>query len=198
MFIDRDGVVNEKMPEGKYVTRWSDFQVLPGVIEAIGLLNRVGLRVVVVSNQRGVALGLYSLEDVRAIHAEFERMLEAFGAHVDGIYFCPHDKAECNCRKPLPGLFEQAAKDLPGISAASSVMIGDSSTDIEFGRRLGMRTIFIEGDPERRKPGAESAREVADMTCSSLYDAVNGLLEILRGGGLETNSMCLGLPADRR
>ena len=194
VFIDRDGVVNEKMPEGRYVTSWNEFQVLPGVVEAIRLLNQARLRVVVVSNQRGVALGLYSSDDVRAIHAEFERMLEAFGAHVDGIYFCPHDKTECNCRKPLPGLFEQAAKDLPGISATSSVMIGDSASDIEFGRRLGMKTIFVEGDPERQKPGWTVARELADLTYSSLYEAVNGLLEILRRRGLETGTMCLGFP----
>jgi D-glycero-D-manno-heptose 1,7-bisphosphate phosphatase len=198
VFIDRDGVVNEKMPEGRYVTSWNEFQVLPGVVEAIRLLNQARLRVVVVSNQRGVALGLYSSDDVRAIHAEFERMLEAFGAHVDGIYFCPHDKTECNCRKPLPGLFEQAAKDLPGISATSSVMIGDSASDIEFGRRLGMKTIFVEGDPERQKPGWTVARELADLTYSSLYEAVNGLLEILRRRGLETGTMCLGFPSDPR
>jgi D-glycero-D-manno-heptose 1,7-bisphosphate phosphatase len=196
VFIDRDGVVNEKMPEGRYVTTWRDFHVLPGVVEAIGLLNQARLRVVVVSNQRGIALGLYSIEDVRAINAEFERMLEAAGMHVDGIYFCPHDKKECNCRKPLPGLFEQAAKDIPGISATSSVMMGDSVSDIEFGRRLGMKTIFIEGDPARQKPGSELARELADLSYSSLYEAVNGLLEMLRRRGLEEGSMCLGFPAN--
>ncbi len=176
MFLDRDGVVNEKVPEGHYVTQWSDFKVLPGVIEAIGLLNRTGICVVVISNQRGIALGLYTAEDVRAIHASFQKMLQASGAHVDGFYFCPHDKGQCNCRKPLPGLFEMAVADFPEITAASSVMIGDSKSDIEFGRRLGMTTVFIDGDPQKQKPGAETARELADLRYPSLFEAVNGLL----------------------
>jgi D-glycero-D-manno-heptose 1,7-bisphosphate phosphatase len=176
VFIDRDGVLNEKMPEGQYVTRRSDFRLLPGVVEGIGLLNRAGLRVVVVSNQRGIALGLYTAEDLLAVHAEFQRLLEAGGARVDGFYFCPHDKEQCNCRKPLPGLFEQAVADFPEIAAAASAMIGDSNSDIEFGRRLGMITVFIDGDPGRQKPGAEEARELADMRFSSLVEAVNGVL----------------------
>jgi D-glycero-D-manno-heptose 1,7-bisphosphate phosphatase len=180
VFLDRDGVVNEKMPEGRYVSQWSDFKVLPGVVEAIGLLNQAGLRVVVISNQRGIALGLYTAESVQAIHAEFQKMLEASGAHVDGFYFCPHDKGQCNCRKPLPGLFEQAVADFPGITAATSVMIGDSKSDVEFGRRLGMMTVFIDGDPQRQKPGAEEARELADLRYSSLIAAVKDLLAQLQ------------------
>jgi D-glycero-D-manno-heptose 1,7-bisphosphate phosphatase len=176
VFLDRDGVVNEKMPEGRYVTQWSDFQVLPGVVEAIGLLNQAGLRVLVISNQRGIALGLYTAESVQAIHAEFQKMLAGSGAHVDGFYFCPHDKEQCNCRKPLPGLFEQAVADFPAIAAATSVMIGDSKSDVEFGRRLGMTTVFIDGDPRRQKPGAEEARELADLRYSSLIAAVKDLL----------------------
>ena len=176
MFLDRDGVVNEKMPEGRYVTQWSDFKILPGVVEAIGLLNQAGLRVLVISNQRGIALGLYTAESVQAIHAEFQKTLAASGAHVDGFYFCPHDKGQCNCRKPLPGLFEQAVADFPGIAAATSVMIGDSKSDVEFGCRLGMTTVFIGSDPRRQKPGAEEARELADLRYSSLIAAVKDLL----------------------
>jgi len=175
-FLDRDGVLNEKMPEGQYVTRWSEFKVLPGVMEAIGLLNGAGVRVVVVSNQRGVALGLYSEDAVREIHAEFQKMLETSGARVDAFYFCPHDKGQCDCRKPLPGMFEKAVADFPTIHAASSVMIGDGLVDIDFGRRLGMKTVFVEGDPERQQAGAEAARKLADMAFPSLLAAVTGLL----------------------
>ncbi len=176
VFMDRDGVLNEKLPEDCYVTRWSEFRLLPGVVEAIGLLNRAGMRVVVVSNQRGIALGLCTAEDVRTIHAKFQNLLEASGAHVDGFYFCPHDKGQCNCRKPLPGLFEQAAADFPEIAAASSAMIGDSNSDMEFGRRLGMFTVFIDGDPRRRKSGSEAARGLADSRFSSLLNGVTDLL----------------------
>jgi len=176
VFLDRDGVLNEKMPEGQYVRSWSDFHLLPGVPEAIARLNRAGLRVVVVTNQRGVALGLYSAADVDAIHARLQDALAAHGAHVDGFFFCPHDKNQCACRKPLPGLFDQAQARFPEISAETTVMIGDSLSDIEFGRRLGMLTLFIEGDRERRKPGGEKAAELADLRFPSLPEAVEALV----------------------
>ena len=177
IFLDRDGVLNEKMPEGSYVASWADFHLLPGVPEAIARLNRAGLPVVVASNQRGIARGLYSVADVEAIHSAFQNVLKAHGAHVDGFYFCPHGKGECNCRKPLPGLFDQAAKDFPAIEAANSAMIGDSLSDIEFGQRLGMLTVFIDGDPERQPPSAQAAAELADLRFPSLAEAVDALLE---------------------
>jgi len=130
----------------------------------------------VVSNQRGIALGKYTAADVEDIHSALQRVLATQGAHVDAFFFCPHDKKQCNCRKPLPGLFEQAAAAFPEIQAATSVMIGDSLSDIEFGRRLGMRTIFIEGEPERRKPGAEAALALADQHFADLPEAVEHLL----------------------
>jgi D-glycero-D-manno-heptose 1,7-bisphosphate phosphatase len=177
VFLDRDGVLNEKMPEGRYVQSWDDMRVLPGVPEAIARLNAAGLRVIVVTNQRGIALGLYTAADVKAIHAGLQRVFAAAGAHVDGFYFCPHDRKECGCRKPLPGLFEQAVADFPEISAASSAMIGDSLSDVEFGRRLGMLTVFIDGNPERQKAGAQAAREMADLRFGSLVEAVDRLLQ---------------------
>jgi D-glycero-D-manno-heptose 1,7-bisphosphate phosphatase len=176
VFLDRDGILNEKMPEGQYVARWQDFHVLPGVPDALRRLNEAGLRVIVVSNQRGIALGLYTAADVEAMHAAFQRLLNAAGAHVDAFFICPHDKGQCNCRKPLPGLFEQAVAEFPGISAATSAIIGDSLSDIEFGRRLGMTTIFIEGDPGRRKTGSGEAGKLADMRFASLPQAVEALL----------------------
>jgi D-glycero-D-manno-heptose 1,7-bisphosphate phosphatase len=176
VFLDRDGVLNEKMPEGRYVTGWHEFHLLPGVPEAVARLNRAGLRVLVVSNQRGIALGLYTATDVENMHASLQNLLKTHGAHVDSFYFCPHDKKECNCRKPLPGLFEQAAAQFPDLAAETSVMIGDSLSDIEFGHRLGMKTVFIEAAPERQKPGAHIAAEMADLRCPSLPQAVEILL----------------------
>ncbi len=178
VFLDRDGVLNEKMPEGSYVTSWDDFHVLPDVPEAIARLNRAGLRVIVVSNQRGIALGLYSAADVEAIHLAFQHLLNTQGAHIDAFFICPHDLGQCNCRKPLPGLFDQAVAQCPTISAATSVMIGDSPLDIEFGRRLGMATILIDVKSKHSSLGTESARELADLHFPSLSEAVNALLQI--------------------
>jgi D-glycero-D-manno-heptose 1,7-bisphosphate phosphatase len=177
IFLDRDGVLNRKLPEGRYVASWSDFHPLPGIHQAIARLNRAGLRVIVVSNQRGIALGLYDAPAVRAIHAQLQSDLKPHGAHIDAFYFCPHDKQQCDCRKPLPGLFEQAQADAPDITAATSIMIGDSWSDIEFGHRLGMRTIYIEGDPTHRKPGFEAARDLAYRCFQSLPEAVDALLD---------------------
>jgi len=139
-------------------------------------LNEAGVLAIVVSNQRGIARGLYTAAEVAAIHAKFQQLLERAGAHIDGFFICPHDKGECNCRKPLPGLFEQAVAQFPEITAETSAMIGDSLSDVEFGWRLGMRTVFVEGDRERRKPGAEAAAEQADLRCASLGAAVDALL----------------------
>jgi D-glycero-D-manno-heptose 1,7-bisphosphate phosphatase len=176
VFLDRDGVINQKLPEGRYVTSPDEFQPLPGVHQAIAKLNRAGIRVFVVSNQRGIALNLYTAADVLDIHAIFQDELNTHGAHVDAFYFCPHDKADCDCRKPLPGLFNQARAEFPDVAAESSAIIGDSWSDVEFGRRLGMLTVFIDGDPALQKPGAEAARDSADLHFASLPEAVDALL----------------------
>jgi histidinol-phosphate phosphatase family protein len=181
VFLDRDGVLNEKMPEGRYVTRPEEFRVLPGVAQAIRRLNEAGLGAVVVTNQRGIARGLYTLEDLEAIHAELQRILTREGAHIDGFFVCPHDEHSCNCRKPLPGLFEQAASKFPEITAATSAMIGDSLVDIEFGRRLRMKTIYIEGDTiessaQLRRPIDAEAAKLADWRFASLPLAVDAIL----------------------
>jgi D-glycero-D-manno-heptose 1,7-bisphosphate phosphatase len=143
VFLDRDGVINRKVPEGEYVTSWEDIRILPGVERAIALLNHASRKVIVVTNQRGIALGLLSVPDLRSIHENLQKHLKSLGAHLDAIYFCAHDLGQCNCRKPAPGLFEVAFRDFPGASPGNSVMIGDSNSDILAGARLGMKTILI-------------------------------------------------------
>ncbi len=172
VFLDRDGVLNRKAPEGEYIARWDLFHPLPGAVEAVRRLNEAGLKVYVVTNQRGVSLGLYSLEDVGALHARMEAEMAKHGAHVDGIFVCPHDRGVCRCRKPGPGLFEQARALDPALTWQASVIVGDSLSDIEAGARLGLGTVFIDGEPDRQKPGAEQARALAAAVCRSLAEAV--------------------------
>jgi len=176
IFLDRDGILNQKAPEDAYVAHWEEFRILPGVPEAIACLNRAGLLVVVVSNQRGIARGLYTASDVESMHERFQELLKPHGAHIDAFFICPHEESECNCRKPLTGMFDQATARFPAISAATSVMIGDSAADIEFGRRLGMATIFVAGDPVLHKPGTAAAGASANLCCNSLLEAVGVLL----------------------
>jgi len=176
VFLDRDGVINLKSPEGKYIGHWDHFHFLSGVEEAIAALNRSGRTVIVVTNQRGVALGYYTKADVDAIHEALQKHLAQHAARIDAFYFCPHDKNECNCRKPKTGLFEEAFQDFPGASATNSIVIGDSLSDIQAARNLGAPSIFIQGDPDTQKPGEEQARSLAGAVSASLVEAVKLLL----------------------
>jgi D-glycero-D-manno-heptose 1,7-bisphosphate phosphatase len=172
IFLDRDGVINRKPPEGRYIARWSDLHLLPGAESAIAALNRSCRTVIVVSNQRGIALGRYSAADVEALHARLQLHLAAHQAHIDAFYYCPHDRDECDCRKPKTGLFIRAFLDFPEVSPQNSLLIGDSLSDIQAARNLAMPSIFIAGDPETRKAGASRAAALADAVAASLLDAV--------------------------
>lgn len=180
VFLDRDGILNRKLPEGQYVDTCRDIELLFGAAEAVAKLNRKGHKVIVVTNQRNIALGALSEEGLARLHDFLRKELGRQGAHLDAIYHCPHDpgQQECRCRKPSPGLLEQAFRDFPGASAAESVMIGDSLSDIQAGRRFGMRTIFVRGEPGRSKPGSNEAAALADAIADSLSDAVNRLIEV--------------------
>lgn len=177
VFLDRDGVINRNPPEGGFVTSWKQFVLLPGVVEAIAVLRQSGRKVMVVTNQRGVALGLFSEPELRQLHDRLQTYLGSQGTALDAVYCCIHDEGQCACRKPLPGLFEQAFRDFPGANADNSVVIGDSLSDIEAGTRLGMRTIFIADASRSSVPNADRAIALASACATSLLDAVRRYLE---------------------
>ena len=172
VLLDRDGVINRKRAEGQYVSRWEDFDILPGVERAIAHLNATGRTVIVISNQRGIALGLYTSEQVDELHAQLQRHLAAHGARIDRFYYCPHDEGQCNCRKPHPGLIEQAFRDFPSASPESSLLIGDSLSDLQAAKAVGMPSIFIDSQSDNRKPGADKAVQLADAVADCLMGAV--------------------------
>lgn len=176
--MDRDGVINRNAPEGEYITRWEDFHLLPGVIEGISLLNRAGLPVIIVTNQRCIAKGLITEADLEKMHQRMSDFLVQSGAVVDGIYYCPHELGQsCSCRKPAPGMLLDAARSR-GIEPAASWMIGDSSIDIEAGRNAGCKTALVatmvETAEQSRSRGA--GRNQADIVAPSLLDAVRKIL----------------------
>jgi D-glycero-D-manno-heptose 1,7-bisphosphate phosphatase len=140
-FLDRDGVLNRKMPEGEYVTTPEEFDLLPGSIGGLQRLAAAGYRLIVVTNQRGVARGKLTLDGLSAIHLKMERLLASNGVTLDAIYFCPHGAGECDCRKPQPGLLLQAFKDFPSLAPGESVLFGDSGSDIEAARRAGVPAV---------------------------------------------------------
>lgn len=176
--MDRDGVINRKAPEGKYITRWEDFHFLPGVTEGIALLNRAGFSVIVVSNQRCIAKGLMTVADLEKMHERMIDFLARTGATVDGIHYCPHElEQSCNCRKPAPGMLLDAARS-HGIELSASWMIGDSDIDIEAGKSAGCKTARLMALTETAKDAGsrECKRNHADIVESSLLDAVRQIL----------------------
>src|SRR5579862_569989 len=138
VLLDRDGVINRKAPEGAYVHQWSDFQPLAGVEIAIAALNHANKRVMVVTNQRGVALGLYTQDDIEQLHHQLQKHLASHEARIDAFYVCPHDNNQCNCRKPKTGLLEQAFDDNPDASRTNTLLIGDSLSDIQAANSFGI------------------------------------------------------------
>ena len=165
VFLDRDGVINKKKPEGEYVLSVEDFEILPGVAEAINLLNRKGYIVIVVTNQRGVARGLLSHEKLTEIHEYLMREISKKGAYINGIYACTHDKGQCDCRKPKPGLITKALEEHL-IDIQNSYMIGDAVSDMEAGREAGAKCIFLERAGEKNK-----VSDWAVYSCVSLLSA---------------------------
>jgi len=142
VFLDRDGVLNKKMPEGKYVTAPDELKLLPGAVQAVKRLNQRGWLVFVITNQRGIARKVLTKSDLDAVHKKLEDALQTAGAHLDGIYVCPHEEGCCNCRKPKPGLLFQAKKDFPQIDFGKSIVIGDAESDIEAGKAAGCKTLI--------------------------------------------------------
>jgi D-glycero-D-manno-heptose 1,7-bisphosphate phosphatase len=172
-FLDRDGTINAKQPPGSYVTSVSEFELLAGAAEAIQLLNEHEIPVIVVTNQRGIALGVMSEQALASVHDHMRSELRSLGARIDAIYHCPHDIGECSCRKPDVGLFLEAQRNFPQLVLDRCAVVGDSVSDIEAGQRLGATTVLIDpgGSPEAR-----NARG-SDHVAASLLDAVRWLLE---------------------
>src|SRR3989442_2192131 len=141
IFLDRDGVINEN--RGDYVKSWSEFHFLPGSREAIAKLTQAGHRIVVCTNQAGVARGSISMETVDDIHRRMKSSISDVGGKIEKVYFCPHGKEEdCACRKPRPGMLLRARDEL-GIDMRDAVFIGDSITDIRAGLAAGIHAVLV-------------------------------------------------------
>lgn len=164
VFLDRDGVINEKAAPHEYITAWDAFRFLPRVAQAIRVLNEAGYQTVIVSNQRGVNRGRMTMQQVDELHAKMCEELARQGAHIDAIYVCPHGEGECHCRKPEIGLFLRAEEKIE-VDKAQSWMIGDSASDILAGERYGVRTILVNNEEKR-----------GSVQCKDLMAAVEYIL----------------------
>jgi D-glycero-D-manno-heptose 1,7-bisphosphate phosphatase len=171
-FLDRDGTINRKPPEGSYVCEPSQLELLPGAASAIHRLNQAGIKVIVVTNQRSVARGLMAESTLLEVHHRMRCLLQAQAAEVDRIYSCVHEVGLCSCRKPDPGLLLKAMAEDPAITRAPFVMIGDSDSDVVAGRLVGAETVRLSGG-RLVEVEAESASHVA----RTLSEAVDWVLD---------------------
>ncbi|MCU0449662.1 MAG: HAD family hydrolase [Bernardetiaceae bacterium] len=155
LFLDRDGVLNRRLL-GDYVTDPAQLELLPHVREVLAQLRPRFCRVVVVTNQQGVGKGLMTHGHLAQVHALMLQQLQGGGPLlIDRVYYCPALAAQASpLRKPAPGMAHQALADFPEIDLASSLMVGDTASDMEFGRRAGLQTLLF-GQPPEGEPPAE-------------------------------------------
>lgn len=143
LFLDRDGVINERLVDN-YVKQLNELRIMDGVPEAISHFSTIFGRIVVVTNQQGIGRGMMTADDLDMIHGFIGEVIKSAGGRIDQFYFAPQLKQEnSNYRKPGTGMGLKAKEDYPEIDFSKSLMIGDSESDIEFGMKLGMKTIML-------------------------------------------------------
>ena len=146
LFLDRDGVINKKL-ERRYVRDFSEFEFMEGAIDAISKLTNKFNRIIIITNQQGIGKGIMSDADLNILHTTMEERIEQLGGKINKIYYCPHLKElNCLCRKPRPGMIEQALFDFPEIVLENSYLIGDSDSDIETGKRMNLSTVKVDNE----------------------------------------------------
>ena len=189
VFMDRDGCLTEEVG---YVNHPSRIRLLPRTAAAVRRLNQAGIAAVMVTNQAGVARGYFSEETLHAANRRVVSELEAGGARLDGLYVCMHHpregqppyRADCDCRKPRPGLLTRAAADL-GLDLRASVMVGDKLSDVAAGQATGAAGVLVltgygRGEWEYRPPGGEIK---PDHVADDLFDAVDWAIARIADAG---------------
>ena len=168
VFLDRDGIINEKPPEHQYVTQWKDFKFIPEIFDTLSALIKKDYKLVIVTNQQGIGKKLFNEQQLYDIHA---RMNEEFGKRdikIEKIYYCPHLESDgCNCRKPQPGMLYRAQNELPFIiDMDNSFILGDSIRDVQAGKAFGIKTVLFNSN------GYANNNE-ADYLINNIRDVVN-------------------------
>lgn len=183
VFIDRDGTLSEEVG---YINHPSRLRLFPYSAHALKLLNEKGWLAIVVTNQAGVARGYFQEEMVRVVHERLRKKLAEHGAHLDAIYYCAHHpsvgqepyRLDCNCRKPKPGLIQQANEELD-IDLEKSWMVGDRYSDIELARNAGLRSSFVlsgygRGEWEYQR---QNWTQQPDLVAENLFEAVKTIID---------------------
>ena len=185
IFLDRDGTLNEEV---HYLHKKEDLRLIEGAADALCRFRKSGYRLVVVTNQAGVARGYYQEEDVKLLHEYMNEILRPLGAEIDCFFYCPHHpehgigayKKNCSCRKPDIGMFEQAEQYFQ-VDKAHSWMIGDKLIDVEAGKRFGVRTVLVGtgygAKVHQELTGQERRKLPYDVYAKTLADAASAILE---------------------
>lgn len=187
VFMDRDGTITV---EGGYINHPSRLKLITGAAEAVRMLNESGIYAVVTTNQAGVARGYFTEDLIHVVHSRMRELLDRKGARLDAVYYCPHHPREggpgyrldCNCRKPRPGMIEQACRELQ-IDLSRSYMVGDKISDSEFGHALGLRTVMVltgygRGEYEYQR---HQWKDTPDNIAKDLRAAVKWIMQDLAG-----------------
>ena len=170
LFLDRDGVINKELRDD-YVTRWEDFIFEEDALTALAKLSSLFGRIFIVTNQRGIGINKMTVEDLHSIHQRMLIEIQNAGGRIDAIYFAPAADRSDIRRKPNPTMAMEANRDFPEVNLSKSVIVGNSISDMEFGRNAGMKTIFI--DEKQRFSGVKS--DIMDEIHNSLFDWTNSL-----------------------
>jgi D-glycero-D-manno-heptose 1,7-bisphosphate phosphatase len=184
VFLDRDGTLNV---EKGYIRVVGDLELIPGVAEAVRKMTDVGLLVFLTTNQTGAARGFYDESHIHALNKRLCDLLQKeSGAVLTGVYYCPHlEKTghpefgiDCRCRKPYPGMIEQACKDFPEIDLTHSFVVGDKASDVAFGHGVGAKSVLVKtGYGTRVLEGKyQSLDESPDFVADSLVDGADWIL----------------------
>lgn len=172
--LDRDGVINHDSDQ--FIKSPDEWKPIPGSLEAIARLNQAGWRVVVATNQSGLGRGLFDMATLTAIHGKLHQALNQAGGHVDAIFFCPHTRdADCGCRKPKPGLFEDIARRF-NVELKDAPAIGDSLRDLQAAAQVGAKPMLVLTG-KGKKTAAAGNLPPGTRTYPNLAAAVDALLE---------------------
>ncbi len=180
VFLDRDGTLSE---ERGYIDRLELIEIFPWTSDAIRLLNRAGFAVVVVTNQSAIGRGIIDPPFLQTVHDAFDRHLAQSGARVDRYYYCPHHpdarlpeyRMVCRCRKPGPGMIEQATTEL-GLDPSRSFMVGDRLIDVACGHAAGVRSLLVRSGHSAHGGEAPPGLSEPDAILNNLMEAVGWIL----------------------
>jgi histidinol-phosphate phosphatase family protein len=163
LFLDRDGVINHEK-HLDYIHTWDEFVFYQDVKEAIAVFEKTFCHIIVVTNQKGIGKGVTKLEDLHLIHKNMVTEIEIAGGRIDAVYFCADLDDDNPNRKPHPGMGLQAAKDFPKIDLSKAIMVGNTISDMQFGRNLGVQTIFL--------PTTRPEVDLTDKRIDAVYDSL--------------------------